>query len=84
MSIDQKTRFFREIVKCGIKEVEIAYPSASDTDFKFVRNLIEDGEIPGDVWIQVSPSRVLALCDSFLPYSDTILFHRYLLQHEPT
>lgn len=54
MSIAQKTRFFQEIVKCGLKEVEVSYPAASDTDFQFTRNLIEGGLIPDDVWIQAS------------------------------
>jgi 2-isopropylmalate synthase len=54
MAVDQKTRFFRQIVKCGFKEVEIAYPAASDTDFSFVRGLIASGDVPDDVWLQVS------------------------------
>ena len=37
----------------GFKEIEIAYPSASDTDFDFVQSLIKNGDIPDDVWIQV-------------------------------
>lgn len=41
-------------MKCGIKEIEVAYPAASDTDFAFVRGLIENGEVPDDVWLQVS------------------------------
>lgn len=57
MSIQQKTRFFRQLIKCGLKEIEIAYPAASDTDFGFVRGLIENGEVPDDVWIQVSDCR---------------------------
>lgn len=36
-----------------MKQIEVAYPSASDTDFGFVRGLIENGEIPDDVWVQV-------------------------------
>lgn len=54
MTIAQKTVFFRTLVKCGIKEIEVAYPAASDTDFAFVRGLIEKGEVPDDVWLQVS------------------------------
>ncbi|KAG9094609.1 hypothetical protein FRC06_010643 [Ceratobasidium sp. 370] len=54
MSIQQKTQFFQQIVKCGLKEVEISYPAASETDFQFTRNLIEGGLIPDDVWIQAS------------------------------
>ncbi|KAL4067746.1 hypothetical protein V8B97DRAFT_1416981 [Scleroderma yunnanense] len=58
MTADQKLTFFRLLVKCGFKEIEIAYPAASDTDFSFVRYLIENDEIPDDVWIQVlTPAR---------------------------
>ncbi|KAJ3728468.1 2-isopropylmalate synthase [Lentinula raphanica] len=58
MTIEQKTAFFRELVKCGVKQIEVAYPSASDTDFAFVRGLVEKNEIPDDVWIQVlTPAR---------------------------
>ena len=53
MSIDQKTYFFQQIVKCGFKEIEIAYPAASDTDFSFVRGLLASGHVPDDVWLQV-------------------------------
>ncbi|EKM55111.1 uncharacterized protein PHACADRAFT_255494 [Phanerochaete carnosa HHB-10118-sp] len=58
MTIEQKTRFFQTLVKCGLKEIEVAYPAASDTDFNFVRGLIEGNQIPDDVWIQVlTPAR---------------------------
>ena len=53
MSVIQKNHFFQQIVKCGFKEVEIAYPAASDTDFGFVRGLIASGNVPDDVWLQV-------------------------------
>ena len=42
-----------KLLVCGFKEIEIAYPAASDTDFGFVRELIENKRIPDDVWIQV-------------------------------
>ena len=54
MTIEQKTRFFRTLISVGLKEIEVAYPAASDTDFNFVRGLIEGGEVPDDVWLQVS------------------------------
>ncbi|KAF8737651.1 hypothetical protein AX14_012533 [Amanita brunnescens Koide BX004] len=58
MTIEQKTTFFRLAVKAGVKQIEVSYPAASDTDFMFVRNLIENNEIPDDVWIQVlTPAR---------------------------
>jgi len=53
MTIEQKTTFFRQLVKCGVKQIEVAYPAASDTDFDFVRGLIANDEVPDDVWIQV-------------------------------
>ncbi|KAI0723806.1 2-isopropylmalate synthase [Cerioporus squamosus] len=58
MTIAQKLVFFETLVKCGFKEIEVAYPAASDTDFNFVRQLIEEGRVPDDVWIQVlTPAR---------------------------
>jgi hypothetical protein len=54
MTIEQKTIFFRQLVKCGVKQIEVAYPAASDTDFQFVRGLIENNEVPDDVWLQAS------------------------------
>jgi 2-isopropylmalate synthase len=53
MTVEQKTMFFKLLIKCGIKEIEVAYPAASDTDFNFVRSLIEQGLVPDDVWLQV-------------------------------
>lgn len=58
MTIDQKSRFFDLLVRTGFKEIEVAYPAASDTDFGFVRGLVENNRIPDDVWIQVlTPAR---------------------------
>jgi 2-isopropylmalate synthase len=54
MTIEQKTMFFKDLVKCGFKEIEVAYPAASETDFNFVRGLIEQRLVPDDVWLQVS------------------------------
>lgn len=49
----RKLKFFQTLVKVGIKQIEVAFPSASQTDFDFVRSLIEEGHIPDDVTIQV-------------------------------
>ncbi|KZT39736.1 2-isopropylmalate synthase [Sistotremastrum suecicum HHB10207 ss-3] len=58
MTIPQKTQFFDLLLKCGFKEIEVAYPAASDTDFGFVRGLIESNKVPDDVWVQVlTPAR---------------------------
>ena len=53
MSADKKLRFFQKLVQIGVKEIEVGFPSASQTDFDFVRMLVEDGHIPDDVTIIV-------------------------------
>ncbi|MDU0312180.1 2-isopropylmalate synthase [Phycicoccus sp. M110.8] len=53
MSPDRKKRMFELLVRMGYKEIEVGFPSASQTDFDFVRMLIEDDMIPDDVTIQV-------------------------------
>src|SRR5580704_9325549 len=53
MGPDRKRRMFDLLVKLGFKEIEVGFPSASDTDFTFVRRIIEDDAIPEDVTIQV-------------------------------
>lgn len=53
MSIERKLRFFDMLVKIGFKQIEVAFPSASQTDFDFVRRLIEEDRIPDDVTIEV-------------------------------
>ena len=53
MDPTRKLRMFQELVKMGFKEIEVGFPSASQPDFDFVRQLIEDDLIPDDVHIQV-------------------------------
>jgi len=53
MDADRKRRFFDLLVATGFKEIEVGFPSASQTDFDFIRELIESGRIPDDVTIQV-------------------------------
>ncbi len=53
MDSDRKMRMFKLLVKMGYKEIEVGFPSASQTDFDFCRALIEGGHIPDDVTIQV-------------------------------
>ncbi|HEY9749325.1 MAG TPA: 2-isopropylmalate synthase [Allocoleopsis sp.] len=58
MNKEQKLQFFNLLVQIGFKEIEVAFPSASQTDFDFVRHLIEQNLIPDDVTIQVlTPAR---------------------------
>ncbi|AMC99907.1 2-isopropylmalate synthase [Halomonas chromatireducens] len=53
MDHERKQRFFDLLVKIGFKEIEVGFPSASQTDFDFVRALIEQDKVPDDVTIQV-------------------------------
>ncbi|HBJ85165.1 MAG TPA: 2-isopropylmalate synthase, partial [Verrucomicrobiales bacterium] len=52
MNVSQKLDMFDALVKCGFKEVEVGFPSASNTEFAFNRRLIEEKRIPDDVTIQ--------------------------------
>ena len=53
MSRETKKRLFKTLVQVGLKEIEVGFPSASDTDFQTVRDLIEQKLIPDDVTIMV-------------------------------
>jgi len=53
MGIEQKLDFFDLLVKTGFKEIEVGFPSASDTEYNFLRRLIDDHRIPDDVTVQV-------------------------------
>ena len=51
MNVSQKLELFDALVRCGFKEIEVGFPSASNTEFEFNRRLIEEGRIPDDVTI---------------------------------
>ncbi|HEX3997770.1 MAG TPA: 2-isopropylmalate synthase [Pirellulales bacterium] len=53
MNVSQKLEMFDALVRCGFKQIEVGFPAASNTEFEFVRRLIEDERIPEDVTIQV-------------------------------
>src|SRR6266545_4583165 len=53
MNVSQKLELFQTLVKCGFKEIEVGFPSASNTEFAFNRRLIEEQRAPHDVWLQV-------------------------------
>src|SRR3977135_483230 len=52
MGVERKNRMFKLLVDMGFKEIEVAFPSASQTDFDFVHSIIESGAIPDRVAIQ--------------------------------
>ena len=53
MNVSQKLEMFHSLVRCGFKEIEVGFPSASNTEFEFNRRLIEENRIPDEVTIQV-------------------------------
>ncbi len=52
MNVSQKLELFQTLVKVGFKEIEVGFPSASNTEFTFNRRLIEENRAPEDVWLQ--------------------------------
>lgn len=53
MSLEEKLEFFQLLVKVGFKEIEVGFPAASETEYRFMRTLIEKNMIPDDVTVQV-------------------------------
>ena len=53
MSLDEKLKFFKLLVDIGFKEIEVGFPAASETEYTFLRTLIENNMIPDDVTVQV-------------------------------
>ena len=53
MSLDQKLEFYKMLLRVGFKEIEVGFPAASDTEYEFLRRLVEDNLIPDDVTVQV-------------------------------
>ena len=53
MNAEQKTEYFEMLTKIGFKDIEVGFPAASETEFNFIRSLIEENKIPDDVKIGV-------------------------------
>ena len=53
MTVEEKIEFFELLVAIGFKEIEVGFPSASDTEFSFIRRLVDEKRIPDDVTVQV-------------------------------
>ena len=58
--------FFKMLVKIGYKEIEVAYPAASETDWSFVQKVVKDNEAGDDVWIQVRCRALLSVLSSLV------------------
>ena len=70
MSLETKLEFFKVLVDVGFKEIEVGFPASSDTEFEFIRALIERNMIPDDVTIQVLTQAREHISDimSFVPH----------------
>ena len=80
MNLERKLKMFDLLVQIGFKEIEIGFPSASQTDFDFVRLLIESGRIPDDVRIQaLTPAREPLIRRTFesLQGAKNVILHFY-------
>jgi len=53
MNIDQKLKLFKTLIEIGFKEIEVGFPAASETEYKFIRKIIDEGLVPEDVSLQV-------------------------------
>jgi len=80
MNIEQKLEFFEMLVAVGFKEIEVGFPSASQTDFDFVRKLIDEKRIPADVTIEVlvqSRADLIARTFDALEGAPRAIVHQY-------
>jgi 2-isopropylmalate synthase len=81
MDGERKRRMFDLLVQLGYKEIEVGFPSASQTDFDFIRRLVEDDVVPDDVTIQVLTQAreelIERTCESLAGFRGTTLIHLY-------
>ena len=80
MGIETKLEFFDLLVKLGFKQIEVGFPSSSDTEFNFIRRLIDEDRIPDDVYLQVlSQAREPLIKRTFeaVKGAKNIIFHIY-------
>lgn len=80
MGVERKQRFYDMLIAIGFKEIEVAFPSASQTEFDFVRSLINDDRIPDDVTIQVltqSRTELIARTFESLEGAQRAIVHLY-------
>jgi len=80
MSVEQKLQFFDLLVRIGFKEIEVGFPAASETEFNFLRRLIEEKRVPPDVTLQVlTQMRENLIVRTFeaLEGARSVIFHVY-------
>jgi 2-isopropylmalate synthase len=81
MDAERKRRMFDLLVRLGYREIEVGFPAASQTDFDFIRRLVEDDLVPADVTIQVLTQAreelIERTCESLVGFRGTALLHLY-------
>jgi 2-isopropylmalate synthase len=80
MSVERKMRLFHTLCSIGLKEIEVGFPAASQTDFDFIRHLIDGGHIPDDVTIEVctqARGEILARTMEALRGARRVIVHVY-------
>ena len=81
MDAERKRRMFDLLVAMGYTEIEVGFPAASQTDFDFIRTLVEDDLVPDDVTIQVLTQAreelIERTCESLVGFGGTALIHLY-------
>src|SRR4051812_23856174 len=81
MDGERKRRMFELLVSLGYTEIEVGFPSASQTDFDFIRRLVEDDLVPDDVTVQVLTQAreelIERTCESLAGFRGTALIHLY-------
>jgi 2-isopropylmalate synthase len=74
MSLEQKLDFFKLLVEIGFKEIEVGFPAASETEYNFLRALIDQNLIPDDVTIQVlTQAREHIIAGDFLAWKNIMV-----------
>ena len=80
MNVEQKLAFFELLTRIGFKQIEVGFPSSSDTEFNFIRRLIDEKRIPDDVTIQVLTQARDELIDrtfESISGAKKVIFHLY-------
>lgn len=80
MGVENKLAFFDLLVELGFKEIEVGFPSASDTEFNFIRRLIEENRVPDDVTLQVlcqARESLVAKTFEAVKGAKNVIFHMY-------
>jgi 2-isopropylmalate synthase len=81
MDAERKRRMFDLLVQLGYNEIEVGFPAASQTDFDFIRSLVEDDVVPDGVTIQVLTQAreelIERTCESLVGFGGTALIHLY-------